>query len=180
MSEISTETESFFLSCRTLHLSVIQEETEEISPAITLLRRPRFSRHFGKRNEDKDLGYPPAVSPRPRASSLNEVEISKPSESREARPEEMQLQAKCRRSSDSSLPASPFRVLPPIQTPDTEESEEARKTAGSDPGEVAEDSEDVKSSNEESGNKNEIDTLVAEAIAEKKKTNNGNSNRSIH
>ena len=179
MSEISTETESFFLSCRTLHLSVIQEEIEEISPAITLLRRPRFSRHFGKRNEDKDLGYPPAVSPRPRASSLNEVEISKPPESREARPEEMQLQAKCRRSSDSSLPASPFRVLPPIQTPDTEESEEARKTAGTDPGEVA-DSEDVKSSNEESGNKNEIDTLVAEAIAEKKKTNNGNSNRSIH
>ena len=117
------------------------------------------------------------MSPRPRASSLNEVEISKSPES--ARPEEMQLQAKCRRSSDSSLPASPFRVLPPIQTPDTEESEEARKTAGTDPGEVA-DSEDVKSSNEESGNKNEIDTLVAEAIAEKKKTNNGNSNRSIH
>ena len=164
-----------FPSCRTLHLSVIQEETEEISPAITLLRRPRFSRHFGKRNEDKDLGYPP-LSPRPRASSLNEVEISKSPESREARPEEMQLQAKCRRSSDSSLPASPFRVLPPIQTPDTEESEGARRTAGTDPGEVA-DSEDAKSSNEESGNKNEIDTMVAEAIAEKKKTNNGNSTR---
>ena len=115
------------------------------------------------------------MSPRPRASSLNEVEISKSPESREARPEEMQLQAKCRRSSDSSLPASPFRVLPPIQTPDTEESE-ARRTAGTDPGEVA-DSEDAKSSNEESGNKNEIDTMVAEAIAEKRKTNNGNSNR---
>ena len=60
--------------------------------------------------------------------------------------------------------------------PDTEESEGARRTAGTDPGEVA-DSEDVKSSNEESGNKNEIDTMVAEAIAEKKKTNNGNSTR---
>ena len=113
--------QTFVDSCRTLHLSVIQEEHEEISPAITLLRKPRFSRHFSKKREDsRYLSWSPRTDQAQTEDKFTEIKRSKSPEpepessgsDRESDHHKMGL--KSRRSSDSSVVSSPFKVLPPI------------------------------------------------------------------
>ena len=111
------------LFCRTLHLSVIKEENEEISPAITLLRKPKFSRHFSK---PQDIAGRQEMSPGLRSSSsvndlvanIKEKLRTPPQPSRDGQSSiEM-----ARRSSDSMLTSqAAFTVLPPINSVDNNE-----------------------------------------------------------
>lgn len=105
------------LFCRTLHLSVIKEENEEISPAITLLRKPKFSRHFSKH---QDISRQ-EMSPRLRSSSsVNDLvanikeKLRTPPEHNWDRQSSIEM---ARRSSDSMLTSqAAFTVLPPINS----------------------------------------------------------------
>ena len=88
-------------------MSAIQEETEEISPTITILRKPRFSKHFPTRRTDNKIVSTPGIfDGSSGAESVGNVNgrsvLSEP-------------EVGSRRSSDSSLSSSSFKVLPPIQ-----------------------------------------------------------------
>ena len=98
-------------------MSVIQEENEEISPSITLLRKPRFSRHFD-RNIKKTLAPRGSIS-----SSDVEHEVIK----HKAEERRKSLRSRSRRSSESSLSSSSFKVLPPIPKLESEPSDDNDK-----------------------------------------------------
>ena len=89
-------------------MSAIQEETEEISPTITLLRKPRFSKHFPptRRTDNKIV----STSGRFAGSSGSESAGNVNGRGVLSEPE-----VGSRRSSDSSLSSASFKVLPPIQ-----------------------------------------------------------------
>ena len=95
-------------------MSVIQEEHEEISPAITLLRKPRFSRQFSKRREDPRYISPSAATGT--GDKFREIRRSQSPEpeSSESETDNQTMAVTSRRSSDSSVVSSPFKVLPPI------------------------------------------------------------------
>ena len=86
------------------------------------MRKPRFSRHFSKKRED--IRY---LSHSPRAQAEDKSREITRSKSPEPEPEpepetsgserdtdSQKMGVKSRRSSDSSVVSSPFKVLPPI------------------------------------------------------------------
>lgn len=84
-------------------MSAIQEETEDISPAITILRKPRFSKHFSRRSDNKIVSTPGRFdTTSDYGNGNNKGNLS-------------EQEVESRRSSDSSLSSSSFKVLPPIQ-----------------------------------------------------------------
>ena len=88
-------------------MSAIQEETEDISPAITILRKPRFSKHFSRRSDNKIVSTPGRFdTTSDYGNGNNKGNLS-------------EQEVESRRSSDSSLSSSSFKVLPPIQSVDS-------------------------------------------------------------
>ena len=177
---------NLFTSCRSVHLSVIQEENEEISPSITLLRKPRFSSHFDK-NIKKTLTPRGSIS----SSDVEHDVIKHKSDERRK-----SLRSRSRRSSESSLSSSSFKVLPPIPKLESEASEENDIQEDSNEGEKAENNQvepkvkqteekddeeqekakDLKS-NEQADNtmSSDIETLVAKNLAMEGRLKSGKS-----
>ena len=133
-------------------MSVIQEEHEEISPAITLLRKPRFSRQFSKRREDPRYISPSAATGT--GDKFREIRRSQSPEpeSSESETDNQTMAVTSRRSSDSSVVSSPFKVLPPI--PNVSEDSDKEE-------------EDNVNKNEDHHDENEIAMAMANIIPKK-------------
>ena len=85
------------------------------------MRKPRFSRHFSKKREDsRYLSWPPRTAQAQTEDKFTEVIRSKSPEPEpetsesEKESDNQKMGVKSRRSSDSSVVSSPFKVLPPI------------------------------------------------------------------
>ena len=147
-------------------MSAIQEETEEISPTITLLRKPRFSKHFPptRRTDNKIV----STSGRFAGSSGSESAGNVNGRGVLSEPE-----VGSRRSSDSSLSSASFKVLPPIQNIEsTETNNNDDSAAGS--SSVDKDKEDKVNEEDDNSSKPEvkdggddIEQMVAETLSTK-------------
>lgn len=104
------------------------------------MRKPRFSRHFSKKQESsRYLSWSPAQADdkfrEKKRSKSPEPEPETETSGSERESDNQKMGVKSRRSSDSSVVSSPFKVLPPIpnvcEDSDKEEENEKNRTVES-------------------------------------------------
>ena len=104
------------------------------------MRKPRFSRHFSKKQESsRYLSWSPAQADdkfrEKKRSKSPEPKPETETSGSERESDNQKMGVKSRRSSDSSVVSSPFKVLPPIpnvsEDSDKEEENEKNRTVES-------------------------------------------------
>ena len=104
-----------------IHLNVIQEESEDPSGILTTARRPRFTKHLG--------GHTPSPT-RNRSNSMKELERNEEFRDKSRRSSDSfgsrrsSGSVSSRRSSDTISSTASFKVLPPINKNEDEDDDE--------------------------------------------------------